>query len=135
METSPTVTIHGLGKLEASELKRLLDGNATVQESQGLGHTQIGDAAAFQLIAQATPWVAGIVGLWLLKPRKGKTTRRKLTRQDESGRLVEENIYAHEYVSDSPSEAVVSALSKLFGLTNEVVKKAIENATRKQGKT
>jgi hypothetical protein len=126
--------IHGLGKLEASELQRLLGSHATVQEDRPLGHTQQGDAAAFQLIVQATPWVAGIVGLWLLKPRKGKTTRRKLTRQDESGRLVEEEIYTHEYVSDSPSEAVVSALSNLFGFTSEAVKKAIANATETQAK-
>lgn len=134
MEANPTVTIHGLGKLEASELQRLLDGNASVQESQTLGPTQHGDAAAFQLIVQATPWVAGIVGLWLLKPRKGKTTRRKLTRQEASGKVIQEDIYTHEYASDSPSEAVVSALSKLFGLKNELVKRAIENATGSQGK-
>jgi hypothetical protein len=133
MESAATVTVHGLGQLEARELEALLGKSAKAEESQHLGNSQQGAAAAFQLIVQATPWVAGVLGLWLLKPRRGKTFHKKLTGRDHSGKLREEDIYVHEYEEDSPSEAVVEALSKLFGLGSGVIKKAIQDAVATRG--
>ena len=131
MSTPSEVIMHGLGTLEAHELERLLGRKASLREAEPLGSDQYGDAAVFDLIIQATPWVAGVIGLWLLKPRKGKTLRKKLTRTDDKGQVHETEIYLHEYASESPRDAVVKALSKLFGFGTDVVTKAIEEAQSK----
>lgn len=86
MDQKVTITIHNLGRLESRELERMLGSQVELQESREVSAGQQGDPSLFNLIASATPWVAGVVGLWLLKPRRGKTTVRKLTRVDESGR-------------------------------------------------
>jgi hypothetical protein len=123
---SNEVIVHELGILEGRELKKLLRGEGRLQESDPLSAGQQGDAALLALAIQATPWAAGVVGLWLLKPRKGKTLRKTLTSTDEKGKVYREEIYIHEASSDSPSEAVVKALSKLFGFQKEIVEDAIK---------
>lgn len=99
-----------------------------LREAEPLHSGRHGDPAVFNLVATATPWVIGVIGLWLLKPRKGKTTRRKISRMDSNGQSQETEIFVHEYVSESPSEAVIKALSQLFGFGSDSVKKAIEDA-------
>ena len=80
------------------------------------------------LISTITPYAIGVLGLWLMKPRKGKTEKRIITSKDTKGRTQQEEIYLHEYSSDSPSEAVVKALAKLFGLAPDVIAKAMKQA-------
>jgi hypothetical protein len=79
------------------------------------------------LIATATPWVMGVVGLWLMKPRKGQTVKRKLTAMVD-GKLREEEIYIRVHQSESPSDVVAKALSKLFGVSPSAVVDAINQA-------
>jgi hypothetical protein len=126
------VTLHELRRLESRELERLLGEHGLIQESDPLGDNRQGDAAVFNLIVNATPYVAGVIGFWLLKPRKGKTFRLKLTGTDDSSKLREADIYLHEYASESPTELVVNALSKFFGFGTDAVKKAIDDASANQ---
>jgi hypothetical protein len=135
VKKDPRVTVHGLRQLELRELKHMLCDKGAVEETEALHSGQQGDAAVYNLIASATPWVAGVIGLWLLKPRKGSTKRRKLTLVDEAGNVRSEEISTHVYSSESPSDTVVNALSKLFGLGTDAIREAIGATKEASGQT
>ena len=131
MHSISTVTVHDLGQLESGELQEMIGEQAQLTETHRLDAFRQGDAATLNLIASATPWVIGVIGMWILKPRKGKTVRQKISRTDEAGRTYEVEVYLHQYQEDSPKTVVVNALAKLFGLRAEVVGQAIDDAASK----
>ena len=123
------IIIHGLSQLESREVSRALGSTPSrIEETQPVGPGLQGDAAVVNLLTQATPWVVGVIGLWLMKPRTSKTTVRRLTRVDEQGKKHDAEVRISEYSEQSPSDAVVNALAKLFGWHTEAVAGAIQNA-------
>lgn len=131
MEASK-ISVIGIGRLEALELQQQLEGHANIVQTEGIPPDKQGDTAVLDLVIQFGPYAIGILGLWLLKPRKGKKMKQtiKITATDGSSR--EETIYFHETSSESPSEVVVNALSNLTGLGKHNILSQINNARENQ---
>jgi hypothetical protein len=126
--TSPQIVIAGLGHLEAREIRKMLGDDASVKEAVSLRADQHGDLGTLDVIVQLTPYAIGVLGLWLLKPRKGKRLKKTIKYKDEKGKMREETVSYDEYSSTSPDKAVVSTLARLFGMQELDVQNEISRA-------
>jgi hypothetical protein len=118
--------VENLGRADAAELQMLLKQKCSVRESATLAADKQGDMSSVDLIIRFGPTLIGVLGMWLMKPRKGRRFSRTLRVMDKDGRIREETIHFDDFSSDSPKDGIVNALSKLFGASKEDVQTKIE---------
>jgi len=122
------VAVGGLGRLEAIELRTMLGSSGAVSESVSLAPDRQGDQAILNVVIQYTPYVLGVLGLWLLRHRDKKDFRRTLRVVEKDGSVREETVSYHDLSVKPPDEVVVKALAKLFTLNSDDVRAQIQQA-------